>query len=164
MDWMFKGMTGDEAMAAGTIGVMFLIPVVWIVVKLFFIRSQNKFIDVLAREGETISKVWTWTQLIPLVSMIAELIIIDKFDNNFKNFSDSHQLSGKGRLAYFNPIWGWIQLILSFIWIAWDMDLEIMWTIWVGVMNTCLLPVFFIIYWTNISKSTANILAYYEKK
>lgn len=136
------GPDGDQeaAMAAalgmGVMAMVLIFFVVWLIVSLLFIMSQNKLIDALAHGSSSmpISKVWTWTQLIPVWSIVALIVSIVKLSAAYKEYVAKHGESSKP----YNPTWGWIMIgswVISLVFAP------------VGFV----MFIFWIIYWVNIA-------------
>jgi hypothetical protein len=142
------GMSEDEAagiLALLGIGIMGLMVIMLFgfIITIFFIISQNRLIDAMAKDENSIpvNKAWTWTQLIPLWNYIALAVSISKLSNQYQEY-----VSKKGAPSTaFNPTMGWVYFVASvislFIGFAWVVAL-----------------IFWIVYWINISGTTKCIL------
>lgn len=116
--------------------------VVWIIVSIFFIMAQNKLIDAFGKTNNTppISKVWTWTQLIPLWSIVALIMSITKFSAEYKTYVAKYGEASKP----YNPTWGWIVIG------SWAVSLVF------GLAGIVMFA-FWIVYWVNIAGATKAI-------
>lgn len=124
----------------GIIGVFAIFIIVWV----FFIISQNNLIDAMSAKDssvEPVSKAWTWTQLIPIWSIVALAVSIAKINAQHQEYVQHNGASAKP----FNAMWGWAYLI--------------------SVVVSSFLPflgvvalVFLILYWVNIVGATKSIM------
>jgi heme/copper-type cytochrome/quinol oxidase subunit 2 len=135
-------MSNEEAAAAGimaSVGIIMLFLIIYIAIVIFFVKAQNRLIDVLTVNNEHIvtSKVWTWTQLIPLWSYVATGISIVKLTNQFDTFTQEKNIQ-LDAVNQYKPVWGWLFLGFSVAGALIPL---------VGLVAL----VFFIIYWININ-------------
>lgn len=115
----------------------------WFVVTIFFVLSQNKLVDAYAEANNTqpISKIWTWTQLIPLWSIVALLVSIIKFSEEKQNFKTKYGVVQ----SQYNPILGWSVVG------AWFFSMIIP---FIGIVAFPL----WIVYWVNVSSASKSVL------
>lgn len=129
-------------MGFGAIGI-FVIFAALIVVWIFFIISQNKLINALAAENQTmpVSKVWTWTQIIPIWGLVALAVSIVKIGAQHDAYTEKHGALSKP----YKPTLGWaylISIIVSGI------------IPFIGIITL----IIWIVYWVNIAGATKSIV------
>jgi len=122
--------------------------ILFIILIILFINSQNNLIDVLAVEDRSArtSKFWTWSQIVPIWSVIAQIVAIIKITNQYHAFVRENSIF-YGEIDEYQPIWGW--LYIGF-----------------GLASLFFKPfaviafIFFIMYWINISRTTKSVMRF----
>jgi len=127
-------------------GILISIP--FIIIAILYIISQNKFIDSLKINNSKLetNKVWTWTQLIPIWSIVAQIIALIKMTDQYKNFLIEKNITSS-EITEYKPLWGW--LFIGFIIISAIIPFA-----------SILALVFSIMYWVNISNTRKSIQLY----
>lgn len=122
-----------------------IITVLSIVVSCLFILSQQKLAKNLRRINNTskIHPAWLWTQLIPIWSYIALVVVAVKLDDQIKIYQSKHNktLKFKGVLVY----WYVGLTILSLIPL-------------INIATTIISLILFVLIWSNITKTTKQII------
>ncbi len=138
----------ETAIIAGIIGFGILIWASIAVVMLFFILTQNKLIDILKLKNieNTMSKVWTWTQLIPLWVYVAQVLAIIKISEQYESYINENNIKIY-KITEYKPLWGWLFLVFGVV------------SIFMPLLGIVAL-VFWILYWVNITAVTKSIRYY----
>jgi len=132
--------TTDEAI----ILLGFLI-ISFVIILILYINSQNEFIDILKiedREART-SKFWTWSQLVPIWMIVAQIVTIMKLTKQYQAFIRENSIF-YGEIEEYQPVFGWLYIGFALL----------------GFMSkifAILAIIFFIAYWSNILKTTKSI-------
>ncbi|AIT08701.1 hypothetical protein LO80_01075 [Candidatus Francisella endociliophora] len=114
-------------------------------VSVMFILSQQRLARILAKQNGSykIHGAWLWTQLLPLWSYIALVVVAVKLDDQIKIYQSKHNqtLKFKGVLVY------------------WYVGLTILNLVpLINIATTIISLVLFIIIWSNIAKTTKQLL------
>ncbi len=105
-------MSDDEAAGAAVAAAMggaMLILVIGIVITIFFLVAESAFVDTIKTSNPLLntSKVWIWTQLIPLWNIVATPVTLLKIEKQFAAFVQEHHLT-ESDIKYYNSVWGWL--------------------------------------------------------
>ena len=115
------------------------------VISVMFILTQQKLNNVLAEKNEVpkIHGVWFWTQLLPLWSYIALIVVAIKLDEQIKKYQNNYYKNLKFKRV--TVYWYVGFTVLNFIPV-------------INILTTILSMILFIIIWSNMSKTTKQIL------
>ena len=130
------------------IGYVLLILIPFIIIFILYIISQNKLIDILKTDDVKLKthKLWTWTQLIPLWSFVAQIVAIVKMTDQYKGFIREKDIK-PDEISEYKPLWGWLFIGFSIL----SMVIPFL---------AIIAFIFGIIYWINISSTTKSIQHY----
>ena len=94
-------------MALSIIGL--LIIVASIVITVLFLKAQSSFVDVIETSNPQLntSKVWIWTQIIPIWALVAIPVTLLKINTQFQAFVQENNL-GLNDVTYYSNVWGWV--------------------------------------------------------
>ena len=142
---LFARDDGSAAVLTGLIGFVALIWISVAVVMVFFILTQNKLIDAIALNNHEMNtaKVWTWTQLIPIWTYVAQAVTIVKLTEQYKHFLNENKIEVYN-VSEYKPLWGWLGLGFGAISM-------------VAPFFGMVAFVFLILYWINIHNATISI-------
>jgi hypothetical protein len=126
-------------------GYTILILIPFILISILYIISQNKLIDALQTNNIQLrtNKIWTWTQLIPIWSLVAQIVAIVKMTEQYKVFLKEKNIR-PNEVKEYKPLWGW--LFMGFM-------IASMLIPFLGIMTL----IFWIIYWINIYGARKSI-------
>lgn len=130
-----------EAAGAG-MGLILLIPIIiWI----GFMLSLNKLVNVVRTDSlpqTFVSKVWVWTQIIPIWGFIALVVFNIKADAAVRALETKLDLPFK-TISYPATI-GWI-VILGALYV------------WIPIVGTLALIICMVLYWVKVSATSKQI-------
>lgn len=123
---------------------LIIIVIISFIVSVMFIMSQQKLVRKLSQKDQefVINKAWLWTQLIPVWSYIALVIVTIKIDEQIKihNKTSNTKLKFKATTVY----WYVGLTFLSFVPLL-------------NFLTTIVSLILFIIVWSNISQTTKQL-------
>ena len=123
---------------------LIIMVVISLIVTVMFIMSQQKLVRKLSQKDQefVINKTWLWTQLIPIWSYIALVIVTIKIDEQVKNHNETcnTKLKFKATTVY----WYVGLTFLSFVPLL-------------NFLTTIVSLILFIIVWSNISQTTKQL-------
>lgn len=131
------------SMVASGMGLLILI--VCFLIWLGFMLSLNKLADVVRVETlpqTFVSKIWVWTQIIPIWGFIALIVYNIKMDTAVRALETEFKLPFK-TIEYPATI-GWI-VILGALYS------------WIPVIGTIALIIFMILYWVKVSSTSSYV-------
>lgn len=99
----------DDSGVGAAIGIVAVFFIVGIVVTIFFLLAQSSFVDTIQTSNPLVntSKVWIWTQLIPIWSLIAIPVTLLKINTQFQVFVQEKGYT-QSDIKYYTSLWGWI--------------------------------------------------------
>ena len=135
-------------MDAQLIGYALLILIPCITIFILYIISQNKLIDILKIDNLKFKthKLWTWTQVVPIWSFIAQIVAIVKMTDQYKVYIRENNIKPDA-ISEYKPLWGWLFVGFSIF----SMIIPFL---------AIIAFIFWIIYWINISSTTKSIQHY----
>ncbi|ADG92810.1 conserved hypothetical protein [Arcobacter nitrofigilis DSM 7299] len=122
-------------------------------VNIFFILSQVKLVNTLKVSNHTkkISKGWLWSQLIPLWSYLAFMVVLFKIESQFQTYLKETSNEQNDNIKHYSTTWGLVYIA------------------GVGISNYfplfyIMIPIGFIGFWIHIYKVKKSlILAQYSQ-
>ncbi len=137
-------------MYAYSYGYAFLILILFIIIYILYIISQNKLIDTLKTDDDKFKThtFWTWTQLIPLWSFVAQVVALVQMTDQYEVFIKENNIK-PSEISEYKPIWGWFSIGASVL----SSLLPSLFIIAIGL---------WIVYWVNISSTTKSIQHYLD--
>ena len=133
------------------IGYGLLILIIFGSISILYIISQNKLIDILKIDDAKFKthKLWTWTQLIPIWSFVAQIVTIVKMSDQYKVFIKEKNIKSTD-ISEYKPLWGWLFIGFSIFSMIIPFFIIISFLFW-------------IIYWVNINNTRKSIQRYFQK-
>lgn len=133
-------------------GSYLLIFILYMIILILYIISQNKLIDTLKTDDAQFQthKFWTWTQLIPIWSLIAQVVAIVKMTAQYEVFIKEKNIS-PNEISEYKPLWGWLSIgaiVLSMF-------------IFLPFLSIVIIGLW-IVYWVNISSTSKSIQDYLD--
>ena len=103
-------LASDSEGVFAALGIAFVVFAIMFLITIFFLLSQSAFAKSMqtSDQSKNTSRVWIWTQLIPIWSLVAIPVTLIKLNEQFRVFISENSLGFDNSIKLYNNVWGWV--------------------------------------------------------